>query len=207
MKRTATPLSREVITAAALRVADAHGIDHLSMRKVAADLGVQAMSLYHHVANKEELLDALHEALVLDMPLTPNAPTTWDDGVRALAGALHHSAHTHPRLFLLLATRSLTNERAIAHLMPAIDAILRSAGDSTLAQSIAHHTVTALSGILLAEVGSVPGHEKSQPTSAEKTSPKTATDNGGGHPQQGSDQYAEFVEVLIVGFRARYGLA
>jgi AcrR family transcriptional regulator len=58
------PLSRERVIAAATRLADAEGLPAVTMRGVAADLGVEAMSLYHHVRGKEALLDGLVEALL-----------------------------------------------------------------------------------------------------------------------------------------------
>ena len=58
------PLSRERVLSAAMAVADGEGIGAVTMRRVAADLGVEAMSLYHHVRGKEALLDGLIEALI-----------------------------------------------------------------------------------------------------------------------------------------------
>ncbi|MFJ8039681.1 TetR/AcrR family transcriptional regulator C-terminal domain-containing protein [Kitasatospora sp. NPDC096147] len=76
-----SPLSRPAIAAAALRVLEREGVHGLSMRKVAAELGVQAPSLYWHVRNKEELLDLLSDALMADAeaPL-PEGP--WRDQLR-----------------------------------------------------------------------------------------------------------------------------
>lgn len=58
-----TPLSREAVLAAALRLADAEGLDAVSMRRLAGELGVEAMSLYHHLPGKAGLLDGLVEAV------------------------------------------------------------------------------------------------------------------------------------------------
>ncbi len=57
--RTRRPLTRDRVLAAALKLADAGGFESLSMRNVAKQLGVEAMSLYNHVANKEDLVDGL----------------------------------------------------------------------------------------------------------------------------------------------------
>ncbi|MGB7962047.1 MAG: TetR family transcriptional regulator [Propionicimonas sp.] len=59
-----TPLSRDRVLAAAMKLVDAEGIPALTMRRLAADLGVEAMSLYHHVPGKERLLDGLTEAVL-----------------------------------------------------------------------------------------------------------------------------------------------
>lgn len=58
-EKTTGPLSREAIVAAAMALADADGVAKLSMRAVARTLGVEAMSLYHHIPNKEAILDAM----------------------------------------------------------------------------------------------------------------------------------------------------
>ncbi|MGW5050005.1 TetR/AcrR family transcriptional regulator C-terminal domain-containing protein [Actinokineospora sp. NPDC004072] len=78
------PLSRDRVLHAALAIADAEGIPALTMRRLAADLGVEAMSLYHHVANKEALLDGLVEVIMAEIAdaLAEPAPV----GERAAGG-------------------------------------------------------------------------------------------------------------------------
>jgi AcrR family transcriptional regulator len=61
------PLSRDRVLQAAVDLADRDGIDALTMRNLAADLGVEAMSLYHHVANKEAILDGVVEVVVAEI--------------------------------------------------------------------------------------------------------------------------------------------
>ncbi len=62
--KTRTPLSRERVLTAAVALADREGIEAVTMRKLAQEVGVEAMSLYYHVANKEEVLDGMVEVLV-----------------------------------------------------------------------------------------------------------------------------------------------
>lgn len=69
-------LTIEQIVDAAMRLADERGLDGLSMRKLAEQLGVEAMSLYHHVANKEALLDAMVDAVFAKIEL-PEADEPW----------------------------------------------------------------------------------------------------------------------------------
>ena len=73
--RARPPLTREQVLQAALALADAGGIASLSMRKLGVELGVEAMSLYHHVANKEEMLDAMVDAVFAEIEL-PGPPTS-----------------------------------------------------------------------------------------------------------------------------------
>jgi AcrR family transcriptional regulator len=79
------PLSRERVLASAMTVADAEGLAAVTMRRVAADLGVEAMSLYHHVPSKEALLDGLVEALVAEMAVAAperSAAADWRTALR-----------------------------------------------------------------------------------------------------------------------------
>ena len=62
-----TPLTRERVLRAAVAYADEHGIEELSMRKLGAELGVEAMSLYHHVKNKDEILDGMVDVIAMQI--------------------------------------------------------------------------------------------------------------------------------------------
>ncbi len=79
-RKSAAPrrsLSREAIVAAALQVLRAEGMDGVSMRRVAAELGTGPGSLYAHVANKDELLDLLYDEIVGEVPLPEPDPDRW----------------------------------------------------------------------------------------------------------------------------------
>ena len=93
-----TALSRERVTQAALALIDSEGLDGLSMRRLAGELGVGTMTLYHYFASKRELLDA-----VLDAGLAGYAPPRprrgpWRAQVRALARAGRVALSEHPGL-------------------------------------------------------------------------------------------------------------
>ncbi len=80
-----TTLSRERVLAAAMALADAEGLSALTMRRLAATVGVEAMSLYHHVPGKEGLLDGLAEAVIVEINAAVAARvTTEDDWTTAL---------------------------------------------------------------------------------------------------------------------------
>lgn len=74
-------LSRELIVAAALKVLRAEGIDAVSMRRVATELGAGAASLYAHVAHKEELLELVFDEIVGEIPLPEPDPARWQEQV------------------------------------------------------------------------------------------------------------------------------
>nr|MBA3820674.1 TetR family transcriptional regulator [Deltaproteobacteria bacterium] len=108
------PLTREKILDAALEILDRDGLDALSMRKLGAAVGVEAMSLYNHVANKDALLDGIHERILLS--LEPAAARTWQSFIRHQAVALHRALLAHPKAIPLFATRPAATPAAIERL-------------------------------------------------------------------------------------------
>jgi AcrR family transcriptional regulator len=92
---TRAPLSRERVLAAALAFADAHGVEALSMRKLAGELGVEAMSLYKHVGSKAEIVDGI-VAQVLDEIDRPEETGDWEDAIRRYATSAHRAFIAHP---------------------------------------------------------------------------------------------------------------
>src|SRR5258706_555070 len=78
-----------------VRLAGEQGLTGLSMRRLAADVGVEAMSLYNHVANKGDLLDGMAARVFEGIPL-PDPALPWDDRLRALGTAAFKSLTVHP---------------------------------------------------------------------------------------------------------------
>jgi AcrR family transcriptional regulator len=101
---TRTPLSRDRILEAALRLADDGGLESLSMRKLGQSLGVEAMSLYNHVANKADLIDGIVD-LVMAETNPPSASEDWDVAIRASAVSIHDALRKHPWAASLLMLR------------------------------------------------------------------------------------------------------
>jgi AcrR family transcriptional regulator len=99
-----TPLSRERILHAAIRLADEGGIESLSMRKLAQVLGVQAMSLYNHVANKDDLLDGIVDRVVSEIEM-PSLETDWKTAIRRRAISAHAVLLHHPWATMPLVSR------------------------------------------------------------------------------------------------------
>jgi AcrR family transcriptional regulator len=88
------PLSRDRVLEAALRLADEGGIEALSMRKLARELGVEAMSLYNHVANKGDLVDGIVDLVVGEIELPVGGK--WQDDIRRCAISAHAVFLRHP---------------------------------------------------------------------------------------------------------------
>jgi len=89
------PLSRERVLRAAVQLADREGIEALSMRRLAAELGYEVMSLYHHVASKGDVLDGMVELVAAEVDL-PDPATPWREALRQTVLDLHAVLARHP---------------------------------------------------------------------------------------------------------------
>jgi len=100
-------LSRDTLLAAALALIDRDGLESLTMRRLGAELGVEAMSLYNHVENKDALLDGVCEVMVGEIVSHSPAPDEPREASKADLRALRRVALRHPHAFPLLATRPI----------------------------------------------------------------------------------------------------
>lgn len=124
------PLSRDTVLAAALALADEAGLAALTMRRVAQRLGVEAMSLYHHVANKDAILDGLVDLVFAEVEL-PTPEEAWRPAMRRRAASLRAALRRHPWAVGLLESRRNPGMETLRH----HDAVLGSlrTGGFTLA--------------------------------------------------------------------------
>ncbi|HVT67796.1 MAG TPA: TetR family transcriptional regulator, partial [Trebonia sp.] len=98
-----TRLTRAAVTERALALADASGLDGLTIRKLAADLGVTPMALYWHFRSKEELLDGLAERVWSEIDISVDRTAPWPDQLRKLLTSLLAVLRAHPAATQLLA--------------------------------------------------------------------------------------------------------
>ena len=98
------PLSRRRVLEAAVRFVDREGLEALSMRKLGAELNVEAMSLYNHVPNKDALLDGMVETFLGGLEV-PREVAGWEERVREAYRAFRRLALAHPNVFPLLVLR------------------------------------------------------------------------------------------------------
>ena len=89
------PLTRERVLRAAVAFADEHGIEALSMRKLGQELGVEAMSLYNHVANKDDILGGIVETIAGEVEVA-SPDLDWRTAVRRSAISAHETLVRHP---------------------------------------------------------------------------------------------------------------
>jgi AcrR family transcriptional regulator len=98
------PLTRDRILAVAVEIADERGVGAVTMREVASRLGVEAMSLYNHVANKDDILDGMVELVVEQFDL-PQDIDHWREAMRRRAVSAHQVFGRHPWAPMLLDSR------------------------------------------------------------------------------------------------------
>ncbi|WP_422934791.1 TetR/AcrR family transcriptional regulator [Sinomonas sp. P47F7] len=122
--KRSTNLSRGAIIARAVSLADAEGIDRLSMRRLGETLGVEAMSLYHHVPNKTALLDEMVDSVFAEISLPSG---DWRSGLGARARSQRTALHRHPWALPLLESRSTPGLANLRH-HDAVLGYLRGAG-------------------------------------------------------------------------------
>lgn len=98
------PLNRERVLATAVAIADERGVGAVTMREIAAHLGVEAMSLYNHVSNKDDILDGMVDFVVGEFDLPADA-AGWRDAMRRRAVSAHEVFGRHPWAPALLDAR------------------------------------------------------------------------------------------------------
>jgi len=122
------PLSRERVLRGAVAVADAGGIGSLTIRSLAQHLGVKPMSVYHHVANKDEILDGIVDLVFSEIEL-PSAGGDWREQMRRRATSARRVLRCHPWAIGLLESRTTPGPATLRH-HDAVIGTLRAAGFS-----------------------------------------------------------------------------
>jgi AcrR family transcriptional regulator len=138
-----TPLSRERVIRTAVAVADEKGSAALTMRAIAEPLGVEAMSLYHHVAGREDILDGMVDAVFGEIDLPPR-DTDWKSAMRHRAVSARAALRRHPWAIGLMDSRSRPGPATLRH-HDAVIGALRAGGFSV---PMAAHAVSLIDSYL-----------------------------------------------------------
>lgn len=134
-----TPLSRERVLRAAVALADEAGIDSLSMRNLAQDLGVVPMALYKHVANKDELVAGMID-VVIDEIAPPLADTDWKHAVRERILSARRVLQRHPWVSLAIESQQTPTPAILAYL----DSMVGTFRTGGFSVDLAHHVMHAM---------------------------------------------------------------
>src|SRR5450759_1245195 len=112
--RPRTPLNRERVLRAAIDLADMGGIESLTMRKLGQELGVEAMSLYNHVANKDDILDGIVDLVFSQIEL-PAGGAEWRPAMRRRAVSAHEALLRHPWAPSMMQSRTKPGAATLRH--------------------------------------------------------------------------------------------
>jgi len=175
------------------------------MRRLGAELGVEAMSLYNHVSGKSDVLDGIHEAILATM-IPPRPRTDWRMAARDLSRSFRRVLRAHPNALPVFATRPAVAKGSLRHVESAL-ALLRDAGFSPRDSISALQTlVTFVVGHALFQFGRIAGAEDAEPAYAALSTDEfpRVVEAARIMPRQGVDEEFEFgLDALVAGLELK----
>ena len=146
--KSKSPLSQSSIVAAAIAIADARGLEAVTLRGISSRLGVHVTSLYHHVPTKEAVLEEMTKALIAETAL-PLRGLTWREWVREFADEMRSLARKHPGAFEAFNHVPAGGERAAETLEAALASFREDGFDVLAAFSAVRSTFVGVLGLVL----------------------------------------------------------
>ena len=132
-------LSREKIVSKAIKLADKSGLDSLSMRAIAKELKVEAMSLYNHIANKSDLIDAIVDQIFSEITW-PHESRNWKEAMSVRAVSTREILKDHPWCIPLLESRKTPGHNTLLHHNNVLSCLI----ESGFSLKLAGHAFSAL---------------------------------------------------------------
>lgn len=126
--RPNAPLDRERVVSAAIEIADEHGLEELTLRRVATKLGVTPMALYRYIESKDAMLDAMLDQVLAAVAVDETPGASWQQEIRDLLHGLRETVAHHPGVATLMVTRPVMLGEHTASLRDAAIGSLRKAG-------------------------------------------------------------------------------
>jgi len=145
--RPRRPLTRERVLRAAIALADRHGVESLTMRRLGGKLGVEAMALYKHVANKDEILDGIVELVVGEIEI-PAPGSEWRTAMRQRAISARRVLKRHPWAIGLMESRGMAGPATLRY----VDAVLATLRDGGFSVQMAVHAFWLLDSYVYGHV-------------------------------------------------------
>jgi AcrR family transcriptional regulator len=139
-----TPLTRERVLQAAVDLADRGGIEAVSMRKLGQELDVEAMALYRHVRNKDDILDGIVDVIVNQIGAS-DPGDDWKSALRQKVVAARQVMLRHPWLPRVLEDRTSLGPAVLAY----VDSVLAILRDGGFSLDLAHHALHVMSSRIL----------------------------------------------------------
>lgn len=153
------PLTPRTVVEGALALADAEGLEAVTIRRLAKGLGVTPMALYWHFRNKDELLAGMAARIFEEIDLSVDGFATWQEQLRALLGSMVGVLRAHPSTAILLSTRTASSEGSLRATEVALDILGRGGFSPTEATQIARHALSTVTNLVSGEPGVVAREE------------------------------------------------
>jgi TetR/AcrR family transcriptional regulator, tetracycline repressor protein len=148
-----TRLTKQVVVDRALALGDAEGLDALTIRRLATELGVTPMALYWHFRNKEELLAALGDQVWSELDTDVDAAAPWYRQMRGLLESLLHVLRSHPCASQLILQGEKQSDAALAAIETALAVLRRGGFDPEHAAAIARNALWTALMLTMSEPG------------------------------------------------------
>jgi TetR/AcrR family transcriptional regulator, tetracycline repressor protein len=155
-------LTPRAVVEGALSLADSEGLEALTIRRLAKELGVTPMALYWHFRSKGELLDGMAARIFEEVDLSVDASATWQEQLRALLGSMLGVLRAHPSTAILLSTRTASSEGSLRATEVALDILGRGGFSPTEATQIARHALGTVTNLVSGEPGVVAREESKE---------------------------------------------
>ena len=152
-RRRRDPISKEAIVATAIRIMDAEGLDALSMRRIADELGTGAASLYWHVGSKDGLLDLIFDELIGEVSIPDPDPPRWREQVKEIARTQREVILRHPAAVRISIGRIPMGPNALRYSERTLAVLLAGGLPPRLAVRGSHLLIAAVNGFTLDETG------------------------------------------------------
>ena len=150
-------LTRDAVVERALQLADAEGLEAVTIRRLGQELGVTPMALYWHVKNKEELLDAMGDRLYADLRVDLPEDTPWDEQLRAVLRGLVDMLRRHPTCLELAFRRIFATPEGRDVAERTFRVLCRAGFGQRETADIASHALRTAVMLVLSEPGAEPG--------------------------------------------------
>ncbi len=168
-----TTLTPQAIVERAIAMADAEGLEAVSIRRLAGELGVTPMALYWHVRNKDELLDGMAASLIEAVDLSVDASASWQAQLRAVMDSLVSVLRAHPSTARLLSTRTVSSEGGLRATETLLEILRRGGYSPEDATFIARHALNTVANLAAAPSGAVSRQEAEETAEAQREARET----------------------------------
>ena len=213
-------LTKSAVVDRAMQLADAAGLDGLTIRKLAQELGVTPMALYWHFRSKDELLDGLAERVWSEIDVNVDAEGPWPDQLRGLLESLLQVLRAHPAAPALLLHKETQNDSFLRATEITLDVLRKAGFDPRYASEIARSTLWTGITLVMSEAGitSLDATDRTElqrrkqvvfatlptarfPRLVECAAPMTACDDPDFHYALGIDVFIAGVQAMAAKFR------